>query len=319
VEDRAGVNRGAVDDRPVRLRYHNGKGKELSAEWIKMRGNLWDDPRVAKLCDLTGQPEAMIIGALYWLWATADQHTEDGFMPGMSLRMLDRKTGVKGLGDGLVAIGWVTCSDDGVTISNFQEHNGSSAKKRLMTARRVAAHKAGNAADVSVGAVGSDSVTLHAPEGNAGSVTKTLAVRDLEEEEEEKRGKPLVASPALAGQPPARQAMPACPSARLVDLYHERLPELPRVRLMTDARSKALQRRWRWVLTSRREDGQPRACDAGQAVDWFDRFFDRARGSDFLMGRGQRGAGHEGWQCDLDFLLSDKGLKLVVEKTAVAA
>jgi hypothetical protein len=148
--------------------------------------------------------------------------------------------------------------------------------------------------------------------------SKPLRSQEQEQEQEE-RGKPLVASPAVAGPSPVRQAMPACPSARLVDLYHERLPELPRVRLMTDARSKALQRRWRWVLTSRREDGQPRACDAGQAVDWFDRFFERARSSDFLMGRGGRGAGHEGWQCDLDFLLSDKGLKLVVEKTAVAA
>jgi hypothetical protein len=292
----------------------------LSAEWIKMRGNLWDDPRVSKLCDLTGQPEAMVIGALYWLWATADQHTENGFMPGMSLRQLDRKTGVKGLGDALVAIGWISCTDEGVTISSFEEHNGSSAKKRLMTARRVAAHKAGNAADVSVGAVGGQSVTHDAPEGNAGSVTKTLAVRDLEEEEEKKRGcKHPVASPAVAGPSPVRQGLPACPSARLVDLYHERLPELPRVRLMTDARSKALQRRWRWVLTSRREDGQPRAANVEQALDWFDRFFERARASDFLMGRGARGAGHEGWQCDLDFLLSDKGLKTVVEKTAVAA
>jgi hypothetical protein len=37
------------------------------------------------------------------------------------------------------------------------------------------------------------------------------------------------------------------------------------------------------------------------------------------MGRGKRSAGHEGWQCDLDFLMSDKGLKAVVEKTEVAA
>lgn len=37
----------------------------MAGDWIKMRGNLWDDPRVAKLCDLTDQGEAAIVGALY--------------------------------------------------------------------------------------------------------------------------------------------------------------------------------------------------------------------------------------------------------------
>lgn len=292
----------------------------MSAEWIKMRGNLWDDPRVGKIVDLTGAQEAMVVGALYWLWATADQHTEDGFMAGMTLRQLDRKTGLQGFGAALVAIGWIECSDEGVQISGFEEHNGSSAKKRLMTARRVAAHKAGgNAADVVVGAAGAELVTQGDAVGNAGSVTKTLAVRDLEEEEEEedrRGGKPPVASPAKAGQPTGgAAAMPVCPADQVVALYHELLPELPRARLMTDARRKALQRRWRWVLSSHLADGSRRALDAGQALDWFRRFFERARGSDFLMGRQARASGHEGWQCDLDFLLGDKGLKTVVEKT----
>ena len=77
----------------------------MAGDWIKMRGNLWDDPRVAKLCDLTGQAEAAVVGALYWLWATADQHTEDGSMPGLTLRQIDRKTGVQGFAAGLVQIG----------------------------------------------------------------------------------------------------------------------------------------------------------------------------------------------------------------------
>lgn len=89
---------------------------------------------------------------------------------------------------------------------------------------------------------------------------------------------------------------------------------------MPDARAKALRRRWRWVLTSRKADGTRRACTEAEGVAWFGTFFDRARASDWLMGRSPRGAGHQGWQCDLDFLLSDKGLKAVVEKTeAVAA
>jgi hypothetical protein len=107
-----------------------------------MRGNLWDDPRVSRLVDMTDSSEAAIVGALYWIWATADQHTEDGVMHGLTLRGIDRKTGVAGFGAALVAIGWLADNGDSVTILHFEEHNGASAKSRIQTAKRVANHKA---------------------------------------------------------------------------------------------------------------------------------------------------------------------------------
>lgn len=116
----------------------------MAGEWIKVRTNLWDDPRVGQLCEKTDQGEAAIIGGLYWLWATADEHSSNGQLPGMTAKTIDRKTGVTGLGKALVAIGWLTEEADGVTVSRFDEHNGASAKARAQTAKRVATHK-GNA------------------------------------------------------------------------------------------------------------------------------------------------------------------------------
>lgn len=144
----------------------------MAGDWIKMRSNLWDDPRVARLVDLTDSSEAAVIGGLYWLWATADQHTADGFMPGLSCRQIDRKTGVQGLGQALVDIGWIEADADGVSIVNFEDHNGASAKKRAQTAKRVANHRSGNAPETPSG----DS-------SNAPSVTGALA-REREEKEE---------------------------------------------------------------------------------------------------------------------------------------
>jgi hypothetical protein len=115
----------------------------VAGDWIKMRGNLWDDPRVGRLSDLTGATEAQVIGSLYWLWTSADQHTENGFMPGLSLRQIDRKTGLQGFGAALVDIGWVEDGSDGITILNFSEHNGASAKRRCMDAQRKANDRAG--------------------------------------------------------------------------------------------------------------------------------------------------------------------------------
>lgn len=108
----------------------------MAGDWLKMRSNLWDDPRVSRIVDLTDSHEGPVIGALYWLWSMADQHTEDGFLPGMTLRQIDRKTSLTGFGQALCDIGWMSVSDDGVTIVRFEEHNGSSAKRRCADAKR---------------------------------------------------------------------------------------------------------------------------------------------------------------------------------------
>jgi hypothetical protein len=114
----------------------------VAGEWIKVRTNLWDDPRIGQLCELTDQGEAAVIGGLYWLWATADEHSADGLLQGMTIRTIDRKTGVPGLGKALVTIGWLTEGEHGVTVARFDEHNGASAKQRAQTAKRVSNHKA---------------------------------------------------------------------------------------------------------------------------------------------------------------------------------
>lgn len=119
----------------------------MAGDWIKMRNNLWDDPRVSQLCDQTGAIEAAVIGGLYWLWSAADEHTESGHMPGLSVTGIDRKTGIKGLGAALLSIGWITDTPGGITISRFDEHNGSSAKRRAADAQRKANGRSVSASD----------------------------------------------------------------------------------------------------------------------------------------------------------------------------
>lgn len=149
----------------------------MAGDWIKMRSNLWDDPRVSGLADATKTKEATIIGGLYWLWATADQHTEDGFMPCMSLKTIDRKTGISGFGKALEDIGWISESNGGIVIERFEEHNGASAKERAQTAKRVANHKSKGNAKVT-----------HAPllkeeKSNANTVTSALPREEKRREE----------------------------------------------------------------------------------------------------------------------------------------
>lgn len=182
----------------------------MAGDWIKMRGNLWDDPRVSALVDATDTSEAMVIGGLYWLWATADQHTEDGIMPGLSLRQIDRKTGIKGFGEALVAIGWVAEHAEGVRIVNFEDHNGASAKKRAVTAKRVAGHRTSGNADSSPSSHPANAdVTLPALQPAHAGVTGALA-REREEIEEEKRNTEIPSDAYASGaEAPAVQTRPA--------------------------------------------------------------------------------------------------------------
>lgn len=107
-----------------------------------------------------------------------------------------------------------------------------------------------------------------------------------------------------------------CPTEQIIDLYHQILPELPSVRLVTEKRKKAIRSFWQFVITSKRSDGTPRAENEDQAIDWIKAYFDRARKNDFLMGKKGRVGEHSNWQCDLDYLLTDKGRIQVIEKTA---
>ncbi|WP_244098511.1 hypothetical protein [Burkholderia gladioli] len=146
----------------------------MAGEWIKMRTNLWDDPRVSQLCDLTGCGEAAVIGGLYWLWATADDHSSDGVLRGLTAAAVSRKTGVANLGPALVQIGWIVEVDGGISIARFDEHNGASAKSRAQTAKRVAKARGGNA-----------SVTLSPLQESRGAVTSALAREDKSKNKEE--------------------------------------------------------------------------------------------------------------------------------------
>lgn len=126
-----------------------------------------------------------------------------------------------------------------------------------------------------------------------------------------KKKKPTALSPAK---------LPTCRTQDVIDLYHEILPDMPSVRLHTRDRVRAIRNVWDWVLTSEKPDHTRRAETAEQALEWFRSYFERATDNDFLMGRNRPSTGeHANWRCDLDFLLTDRGMKHVIEKTQLKA
>jgi len=117
----------------------------------------------------------------------------------------------------------------------------------------------------------------------------------------------------------ATAKLPICPVDEIINAYHSSLPELPSVRLVSEKRIAASKKFWKFVLTSKKTDGKPRATNEAEAIEWIKAYFMRVRDNAFLMGKIGRVGEHAGWQCDFDYLLTERGMTQVIEKTKEAA
>jgi hypothetical protein len=107
-------------------------------------------------------------------------------------------------------------------------------------------------------------------------------------------------------------SLPACPHRRLLELFRQIVPELPKPRVElweSSAAADAMRQRWKWFLTARREDsGERYATTAAEAEACFERFFSKVHESDFLTGR--NGA----WTaCNLAWLMKRENFAKVIE------
>lgn len=110
-----------------------------------------------------------------------------------------------------------------------------------------------------------------------------------------------------------------CPVNEVIALYHEALPDLPRVRALMDGRKKAIETRWKWVLTDERPNGTRRAETLEQAIAWFQGYFEKVNDSDWLMGRSKPSEKHANWVADFTFLMGEKAVTHVLEKMEARA
>lgn len=105
--------------------------------------------------------------------------------------------------------------------------------------------------------------------------------------------------------------VPGCPHRELLALFGKHLPELPQPRRELWAGSKnadAMRKRWCWVMTATKDDGQRYAKTAEEALVWFDLFFGHVAISDFLSGRSGKWNG-----CDLGWLMKADNFAKVVQ------
>lgn len=119
----------------------------MAGDWIKMRANLATCPQVVRIasgqvsaCLPDACPQAvraaLVVGALHATWALFDSHTEDGQLANYTPAVLDAIVGLEGWTSALADVGWIDVSADGLTLPDFERHNGASAKRRAQDTDR---------------------------------------------------------------------------------------------------------------------------------------------------------------------------------------
>ena len=108
----------------------------------------------------------------------------------------------------------------------------------------------------------------------------------------------------------AKKSLPACPHLDLLDIFAEKLPELPQPKpeLWEGQRAKNLSARWKWCLTAKKRNGERYATSKAEALDFFKRYFGYVGKSDFLTGRDGRWSG-----CDLAWLVKADNFAKVLQ------
>lgn len=113
----------------------------MAGDWIKLQHSVFEAPEVLTIADTLEMPPAHVVGCLARIWSWADQQSENGNALSVTKVTLDRLCGVAGFAEAMLSTGWLAGNDRNLSFPNFERHNGNTAKKRALTAKRVSEHK----------------------------------------------------------------------------------------------------------------------------------------------------------------------------------
>jgi hypothetical protein len=111
--------------------------------WLKFDTNTPEKPEVLAITiELGWDDPDLTVGKLLKVWRWFDEHSIDGNAKSVTLPLLDRIIGVTGITQAMINVGWLEALDGGgLSICNFENHNGATAKARALAAKRASSHR----------------------------------------------------------------------------------------------------------------------------------------------------------------------------------
>ena len=108
----------------------------MAGDWIKMRADLHTHPKVVRIASALKADRLLIVGGLHAVWCLFDMHSEDGMLSGYTTKTVDELIGCNGFASAMCAVKWLVSEADGLSLPEFDEHNGQSAKRRATETKR---------------------------------------------------------------------------------------------------------------------------------------------------------------------------------------
>lgn len=103
----------------------------MAGDWLPIRLDLWDDPRVVRIARTLDCGRAAAVGACVHLWSLANRYSEDGKLTGYDADALDNSVGIQGFAAALAEAGWLLIDGDTIVVPDFDRFNSRGAKRRL--------------------------------------------------------------------------------------------------------------------------------------------------------------------------------------------
>lgn len=119
----------------------------MAGDWLKFEKSTLDKPEVFAIASAMDLDLDSVIGKLIRVWSWFDSQTVDGNAARVTSSQLDRVAGVTGFIDAMAMEGWAVISSEGIALPEFDRHNGETAKKRALTAKRQKKHREKSNAD----------------------------------------------------------------------------------------------------------------------------------------------------------------------------
>lgn len=107
----------------------------MADEWIKMRRNLLNHPKVVRISSALLADKFRTVGGLHAVWSVFDEFSVDGKLNGYSYSAMDVTIGWPGFCEAMAAVKWLDHDGESLVVPEFDEHNGASGKRRAQDAK----------------------------------------------------------------------------------------------------------------------------------------------------------------------------------------
>ena len=112
------------------------------AKWIKIETHTPDKAEIRHIARLCGCTKAEAFLALFRVLVWLDEETDDGHVDFFTPADADEIADLPGFGEALQEVRWISFGPTGAVVSNWERHNGQSAKRRCLDAERKRAVRA---------------------------------------------------------------------------------------------------------------------------------------------------------------------------------